>query len=533
MTSLALLGLAPAIERSILITAYLAIIAVICFYGLHRYWMVILFARHRSKRTRPSARLQNLPPVTVQVPLYNEGAVAARIIHAVSQLDYPPDLLQIQVLDDSNDGSENTAEQAVRQAQARGVNITHIRRPDRVGFKAGALEYGMASATGDLIAIFDADFVPHRSFLRRTVHHFADPATGVVQTRWAHLNRTDSLLTRSQAVFLDGHFVIEHTARSRGGAWINFNGTAGIWRKTAIEQAGGWQHDTLTEDVDLSYRAQLLGWKFRYIPNLTCPAELPPNITAFKSQQFRWTKGSIQTAIKLLPRILRADLPWLVKSEAFFHLTSPVVYLFITLFALLLYPTLVININPFGDTILSGAILGLTLFSLGTTSAALFYLTSQWAQRRSLLQTIALIPALMAVGIGISLYNALGVLEALLGRTSPFVRTRKYGDNPDHKLNLSKALRGLRLGDLPRFIPLMSLVELAMAAYMAFCIATMLTIPGAFMGLPFVILFTAGYVYVALSGFLIATRDTLETAAVRADLTPEDQPASTAAPTTP
>ncbi|WP_428386938.1 glycosyltransferase [Mucisphaera sp.] len=498
-----------------LMTIYLLVIAVICFYGLHRYWMVILFARHRTKNNRPAGRLQTLPPVTIQIPLFNEGAVAKRIIDAACQLKHPADLLQIQVLDDSNDGSEDLVAQIVQHHHAQGINISHIRRPQRVGFKAGALEYGMKTATGELIAIFDADFVPHPSFLQRTIHYFADPQIGLVQTRWAHLNRQASLLTRSQAVFIDGHFVIEHTARNRGGAWINFNGTAGIWRRAAIEEAGGWEHDTLTEDVDLSYRAQSKGWKFQYLPAITCPAELPPNITAFKSQQFRWTKGSIQVAIKLLPRIFRSDLPLLIKSEAFFHLTSPVVYLFITLFALLIYPTLLINVNPFGDTPLSGALLGLSMFGMGTASAGLFYLASQWAQRRSVIQTALMVPVLMAVGVGISLYNALGVLEALAGKDSPFVRTKKYGDNPDQSLNLGLALRNLRPADLPSFIPVMSLIELAMALYMLACITKLLTLENAWMGLPFLILFAAGYFYVAISGFLVTGKAILEQAATR------------------
>lgn len=503
--------------QTTLMAVFLIDVAVICFFGLHRYWMVILFARKaRHRPAPPSNALPEPPPVTVQIPLFNEGAVAKRIITAAARLQYPPHLLQIQILDDSNDGSEHIGRQTVEHFQAQGINIHHIQRPDRIGFKAGALDHGMQSATGQFIAIFDADFIPHPGFLRRTLRYFADPDTGVVQTRWAHLNRTSSFLTRAQAVFLDGHFVVEHTARSRGGAWINFNGTAGIWRRKTIEDAGGWQHDTLTEDVDLSYRAQLVGWKFTYLPAVTTPAELPPTITDFKKQQFRWTKGSIQVAIKLLPRILRADLPFLVKHEAFFHLASPIVYLFITIFALLIYPTLLININPFGNTILSGAVLGLTIFSMGTASAALFYLTSQIAQHRSLLQTLLLIPVLMAVGIGISLYNTLGVIEALIGRPSPFVRTPKQGDTHTQTATLSQALQHLRLADLPAFFPLMTLLETAMGLYMLFCLVWMALHPTAWMGMPFVILFATGYLYVAISGFRVNAQAILQQAARRA-----------------
>ncbi|QDU72330.1 cellulose synthase family protein [Mucisphaera calidilacus] len=520
-----MLGLDTGTTTAALMTIFLAIVAVICFFGLHRYWMVILFARHANETTRPCGCLEENPPVTVQIPLYNEGAVAERIIEAACRLEYPRELLQIQVLDDSNDGSEIVGRAAVERFAAQGINIEHIQRPERVGFKAGALDHGMKSATGEFIAIFDADFVPHPSFLRRTLRYFADPSVGVVQTRWAHLNRNASLLTRAQAVFLDGHFVVEHTARSRGGAWINFNGTAGVWRRQAITDAGGWEHDTLTEDVDLSYRAQLKGWRFAYLPAVTTPAELPPTITAFKNQQFRWTKGSIQVAIKLLPRIFRADLPFLVKHEAFFHLASPVVYLFITAFALLIYPTLVIEINPLGNAALSGAVLGLTLFSMGTASAALFYLTSQVAQRRSFIQTVALVPVLMAVGIGISLYNALGVIEALIGRPSPFVRTQKHGNQShEQRIPWPSALRGLRLSDLPGFFPIMNLLELSMGLYMIACIAYIIRHPENLMGLPFVLLFAAGYLYVALSGLRLNARAILEAAAGRAQAATEPSP---------
>jgi len=304
-----------ALWRGVVTAAYLAIVALICLYGVHRYHMVLLFCRHVRQLTRPGRRFATLPRVTVQLPLYNEAAVAQRVIDAACALDYPCDRLQVQVLDDSTDGSLEIVERCVEQWRRRGVDIELLHREDRSGYKAGALRAALASATGELIAIFDADFVPRPGFLRRTVHHFTDPSVGMVQTRWAHLNRDDSMLTRGQAIFLDGHFVIEHTARNRSGAWINFNGTAGVWRREAIDAAGGWQHDTLTEDVDLSYRAQLAGYRFVFLPRYTCPAELPPQINAFKTQQHRWAKGSIQTGRKLLPRILRSDQPARVKLD--------------------------------------------------------------------------------------------------------------------------------------------------------------------------------------------------------------------------
>lgn len=296
----------PAMWRWPLTIAYLALLGMIALYGLHRYWLVYLYNRHRGHLPRPARRYELLPRVTVQLPMFNEGAVAERIIDAACQLEYPADRIQIQVVDDSTDGSAALVQRRVEHWANRGIDIQYLHRTDRTGYKAGALADATPYARGDLIAIFDADFVPPPGFLKRTVHYFTDPKIGMVQTRWAHLNRDSSLLTRGQAIFLDGHFVIEHTARNRSGVWMNFNGTAGIWRKQAILSAGGWEHDTLTEDVDLSYRAQLAGWHFVFLPRVTCPAELPPEINAFKSQQHRWTKGSIQTALKLLPRLIRS-----------------------------------------------------------------------------------------------------------------------------------------------------------------------------------------------------------------------------------
>ena len=296
-----------------LTAAYIAVLLLVGLYGIHRYWLVWLYYRNRRHVPRPHSRFEQLPGVTVQLPMYNEAQVAERIIDAAVALDYPREFLQIQVLDDSTDGSERIAAARVEYWASRGIDIEFLHRTNRHGYKAGALAEAIPRAKGALIAIFDADFVPEHDFLKRTVHQFTDPRVGMVQARWDHLNRGDSLLTRSQAIFLDGHFVIEHAARNRSDRWINFNGTAGVWRREAIESAGGWQHDTLTEDVDLSYRSQLQGWRFVFLSNVACPAELPPEINAFKSQQHRWTKGSIQTAKKLLPTLLRSNAPMRVK----------------------------------------------------------------------------------------------------------------------------------------------------------------------------------------------------------------------------
>ena len=500
-----------------LTSVYLLLIALIGTYGLHRYWLVYLFNRHRKAVARPARRFDQLPRVTVQLPMFNEGAVARRIIDAACALDYPADRLQIQVLDDSTDRSRTICADRVAYWAARGVDIELRHRVDRIGYKAGALEAGLDSATGELIAIFDADFIPPANFLKRTVHHFTDEAVGMVQTRWAHLNRDDSLLTRGQAIFLDGHFVVEHTARNRSGAWINFNGTAGLWRKTTIADAGGWQHDTLTEDVDLSYRAQLRGWRFLFLPWVTCPAELPPEINAFKSQQHRWTKGSIQTAKKLLPQLMRAPVPLKVKVEAFFHLTSPMVYLYITLFALLFYPAVYVNLQPLQEGSWAGVALGISLFMIGTASATAFYLTSQRAQKRSFWLTLLQVPMLMSIGIGIALNNAVACLEALFGHESPFIRTPKYGDVDSDADSTEQSTAQSKIKNqkskMP-FVPIpipslklwITLLEIAFGLFMLKCAHHSLSIQNTAVSVPFLLLFAAGYLYVGLTSLATHTR---------------------------
>ncbi len=483
---------------------YLMLMGLIGVYGLHRYWLVYLFGRHRKTLPRPGERYEQLPKVTVQLPVYNEGAVVERIIDAACRIDYPPTHLQVQVVDDSTDGSTELARQRVAHWAEQGVDIQYLHRTDRTGYKAGALQAANASATGDLIAIFDADFVPPPSFLKRTVHYFTDPKLGMVQTRWAHLNREDSLLTRGQAIFLDGHFVIEHTARNRSGAWINFNGTAGLWRREAIESAGGWQHDTLTEDVDLSYRAQLAGWDFLFLPWVQCPAELPPEINAFKSQQHRWTKGSIQTAIKLLPTLMRAKVPGRIKLEAFFHLTSPMVYLFVTLLAMMFYPVIALNVDTANGSAWFGMLLGLSLFGLGTISATVFYIASQRAQKRSVLATILKVPLLMAIGIGIALNNTIACLEALVGYDTPFVRTPKYNAGSEQGSGVTSII------PIPNMKSSVCLLELAMGTYMIWCIFLSLHTGHRAVSIPFLCLFASGYFYVGGTSLWTHLRGHLE-----------------------
>jgi len=292
---------------------YLTILTMLAVYGIHRYHLVFLYLKHKDRTAHPNAKLEEKPRVTIQLPVYNEMYVVERLVEAACRVRYPRELLEIQVLDDSTDRTAEIAAASVRKYREIGFNIHHVHRANRKGFKAGALENGLNFATGELIAIFDADFIPPPNFLEDVVDYFSDPQVGMVQARWGHINREYSLLTQVESVILDGHFIIEHGGRHFSGRFFNFNGTAGIWRRTAIEGAGGWQHDTLTEDTDLSYRAQMAGWKFLYLPQIVCPAELPVEMNSFKSQQARWAKGLIQTAIKLLPRILRSDLPWKIK----------------------------------------------------------------------------------------------------------------------------------------------------------------------------------------------------------------------------
>ena len=315
------------LAETLILASYFFVLLILAVYGWHRYYLVYVYMKHKHEQPEPKASFDQLPVVTIQLPLYNEMYVVDRLVDAVCAIDYPRELLEIQVLDDSTDETQQIAALAVRRQALQGIDIKYIHREDRTGYKAGALDEGLKVARGNFVAIFDADFIPKPDFLTRTIDYFTDEKVALVQARWGHVNEDYSLLTKIQAVLLDAHFVLEHGSRNRGGCFFNFNGTAGIWRRTAIADAGGWQHDTLTEDLDLSYRAQLRGWKFKFLPDIVTPAEVPVEMNAFKSQQHRWAKGSIQTFLKLMPRILQSDQPFHVKAEAFFHLcllyTSP------------------------------------------------------------------------------------------------------------------------------------------------------------------------------------------------------------------
>src|SRR6185312_13433327 len=410
--------------ETLILVLYFFVLSILAIYGWHRYYLVYLYTKNKDRAPLPPPELTTLPRVTVQLPIFNEIYVADRLIDAVCEMDYPKDLLEIQVLDDSTDETTSIAERAVRRHALRGFDIRYLHRVDRIGYKAGALEAGLAESTGDFIAIFDADFIPPEDFLKRTLPHFAtDSRIGMVQARWGHINQDYSLLTKIQSILLDAHFVLEHGGRNRSGLFFNFNGTAGIWRRTAIADAGGWQHDTLTEDLDLSYRAQLRGWRFVFVPGLIAPAEVPVEMNAFKSQQHRWAKGSIQTCRKLLPQILQADLPLHVKAEAFFHLTANFNYLLMVVLSILIFPAMVIRYEMGWYEML---LIDVPLFFAATFSVCNFYMVCQREIHRDWVARIKYLPFLMSIGIGLSINNSRAVFEALFNKESEFTRTPKY-----------------------------------------------------------------------------------------------------------
>jgi cellulose synthase/poly-beta-1,6-N-acetylglucosamine synthase-like glycosyltransferase len=469
----------------VLVGLYLATMVVLSCYGLHRYQLVYLYHKHkRNTPGEPEGRFEKLPRVTVQLPIYNEQYVVEQLLESICRLDYPRDLLQIQLLDDSTDETQQVARAACRRLAGLGHPVEYLHRNHRRGYKAGALQAGLATARGELIAIFDADFSPDADFLSKTIHYFTDPKVGMVQGRWTYRNRDHSLLTRIQAILLDGHFVFEHGARSRSGRFFNFNGTAGVLRRTTIEDAGGWQFETLTEDTDLSYRAQLRGWKFLYLPQLEVPSELPVDMTSFQAQQARWAKGLIQTAKKILPVLLRSNLPLKVKAEACFHLTGNISYPLMVVLSILLLPAIVVRYYHWSGQLLY---LDIPLF-LGTfSSLSTFYVLSQKElYPRRWRRAVLMLPALMAVGIGLTLTNARAVMEALLGIASPFQRTAKYSTDQS-RAQLARGKYRVRGGWLPT-------AHLAAGSYFGFCILCCLLI-GNWATMPFLMVFVMGYYF--------------------------------------
>src|ERR1700722_9250450 len=473
----------------VLCTAYFAVLLVLAMYGLHRSHLVLTVLRNRRalrglKEGVPALAVEalqgrdDLPYVTIQLPLYNEATVAGRLLDHVAAIEWPRSRLEIQVLDDSTDETRALVRQKVECLREGGLDVAYIHRVDRTGYKAGALDHGLQVARGDLVAIFDADFLPQPGFLRAVVPHFmADARVGMVQARWGHLNRAHSMLTRTQALMLDGHHLVENRARMAAGWLFNFSGTGGMWRKEAIASAGGWQHDTLTEDLDLSYRAQLAGWRFVYRENVVTPAELPEDISAFRAQQFRWAKGTVQTARKLLGRILRSNLTAMQRVEAIFHMTPHFAYPLMVLLSVLLLPALVLM--PATDT---KAMLMIDLpLVVGTTgSLAAFYVMAELAQGRRRIDALKQLPVLLALGAGLAPPLTKAVWEGLRSMAGEFVRTPKKGTTQG---------RYSAAADLP-------MIEIALCLVSAS--STLAAIEtGHWFAAPFAMMFTFGYGYVA------------------------------------
>jgi cellulose synthase/poly-beta-1,6-N-acetylglucosamine synthase-like glycosyltransferase len=472
--------------ETLTLAAYFFVLIILAIYGWHRYYLVYLYMRNRDKGPSAGVALDPAPVVTIQLPLYNEMYVADRLIEAVSRIEYPADRLEIQVLDDSTDETQRIAELAVRRFAAQGVDIKYYHRTNRGGYKAGALEAGLKAARGEFIAIFDADFIPTSDFLIRLMPHFADPRVGMVQARWGHINQDYSLLTKIQSILLDGHFVLEHGGRNRSGRFFNFNGTAGAWRRVAIDDAGGWQHDTLTEDLDLSYRAQLRGWQFVFLADLIAPAEVPVEMNAFKSQQFRWAKGSVQTCRKLLPRILKSKLPLGVKAEAFFHLTANFNYPLMCILSVLMFPSMVIRYNMGWYEML---LIDVPLFFAATFSVCNFYMVCQREIHRDWLARVKYLPFLMSIGIGLSINNTRAVFEALFNKQSEFTRTPKYRIEGAADEWVGKKYR--------QSVAVQPLIELALGLY--FTATVFYALANQIYGtVPFLVLFQIGFLYTGL-----------------------------------
>ena len=472
------------------VAGYCLLASVLFLYGIHAYVVSFLFTRLRHSVPETPPLPNPLPPVTIQLPVYNEFYVVDRLLASVCAMRYPRDRFEVQVLDDSTDDTSERVSALVARYRARGVDIVQLHRAERTGYKGGALREGLARAKGELVAIFDADFTPPPDFLERAVPHFGDPRVGMVQARWGHLNAEYSALTRGQAMALDGHFVIEQTVRNRLGVFINFNGTAGIWRRECIRSAGDWQDDTLTEDLDLSYRAQLAGWKFLFLPELVCRAELPGEVNSFKGQQFRWAKGSMQTALKLLPRIFAAPLPLKTKLQAAVHLTNHMVYPLLLLLAISTLPSLVV-LHEYPEH--RHVFRVLTWLVVASFGHPFLYALSQRAISTRWRRQLLLIPIIVAGGMGIAVNNTRAIWEACRGRPSAFERTPKY--------RIVKRDGHWRDKRYRAPFSSLALLELALASYVAVAIGYALHI-GSYAILPFLGLYFAGFAYIGLLSIL-------------------------------
>jgi cellulose synthase/poly-beta-1,6-N-acetylglucosamine synthase-like glycosyltransferase len=477
--------------ENILVCIYFGTAFSLMVYGLNCYVMLFLFAKGRKSAQRFRNKVENesgllfdssdLPFITTQIPVYNEYNVIERVVRAACMMEYPPEKHEIQILDDSTDKTSNLAYSLVKELKSKGFNIVVVQRKNRKGFKAGALAEGLNRSVGELLAIFDADFVPPKDFLLKIVPYFLlDQHLGLVQARWGHLNRKKSLLTRVQSIGIDGHFMIEQSARNMGNLFMNFNGTAGVWRKKAVQDGGGWSWDTLTEDMDLSYRVQFTGWKTMFLPDLIVRGEIPEDINAFKSQQFRWAKGSIQTAIKLLPGLLRSPIPFFKKAEAFFHLTHYLVHPMMLILSLLALPVLMIMDFYPGPILFGGFALMLAISMIAPST---LYFVSQRSAYLDWKKRVPYLPFLVMIGVGIALSNSKAVFEALIGWKSEFLRTPKKGD-----------IEFLRYKTK---IPWIGTIEIMLGIYCAWSFAYYL-LAGKYLVGPFLAIYAFGFLFTGL-----------------------------------
>ena len=475
-----------------LLIPYFIVMIILALYGIHRYTMCYQYYKYRKNyKPDPVGHFDELPRVTIQLPIFNEQFVVDRLVESICAMEYPKDKLEIQVLDDSTDETQQVAAGIVARYAALGHPIVYIHRTNRHGYKAGALDAGLDVTKGEFVAIFDADFTPPTDWIMKVIHHFAEPEIGMVQTRWTHINRDYSLLTRIEAILLDAHFTIEHGSRVRTGEFFNFNGTAGMWRRQAIVDGGGWQHDTLTEDTDLSYRSQMAGWRFKYLPEVECPSELPIEMSAFKTQQARWAKGLIQVSIKLLPTIFRSDMTRKRKIESVYHLTANLSYPLMVIMTALLLPAMVCRFYQGWFQML---LIDVPLFTASTLSIAVFYAASQKVlYPKTWMRTFLYLPFLMALGIGLTVTNTKAVMEALFGIKSAFVRTPKF--------RVAKKGEKSQANKYRKRLVLAPWIELIIGAYF-FCAILYTFSNHNYFTAPFLILFVVGYWYTGLMSLL-------------------------------
>jgi len=482
----------------VLLSIYGLCIAALFIYGVNCYYMVWRFWKtHRRVAARLRQQIEavqtispdnaQLPYVTTQIPLYNEANVAERVIRAVADIDYPSAQHEIQILDDSTDETRSIVDAVAAALRLSGKDVQVFRRDSRQGFKAGALAAGLAVCKGELVAIFDSDFVPDKNFLQQMIPVLlADKKLAFVQARWGHLNAGHSILTQAQSIGIDGHFMIEQSARAYNGFFMNFNGTAGVWRKSAIKDAGGWQADTLTEDMDLSYRCQLAGWRATFLPDVVVPAELPQTYTAFKSQQFRWAKGSIQTALKLFPCVLKSDVNTTAKIQAFLHLTHYCIHPIMVVLSLLTLPVLLIMSVSLPWQIMTLLMACIIVAICGPNS---LYITSQIVTHNSL-KKLFYLPVLMCVGVGIALSNTRAVIEALLNIKSGFVRTPKLGDTKSKRYRIYRVRA-----------PIFPVFEILLGFYCMISLLFYLEAKHYMIG-PFLLIYACGFLLVGIRSFI-------------------------------